>query len=82
MKRRRPSSGPTNRNLLNHGAGKGSADRSNPAAFAAGMADLERSGVPASQDPAFKREGGKFIKRYGQADVVPFEKLTSKPIIH
>ena len=81
---KRKSSGPTNRNLFNHGTGKGDKDRTtNVIAYNENLSEVKFSGVPASQDPEFENMGGKSVKRYGTPPPLTlYEVFTSKPVIH
>lgn len=73
-----------NRSLLNHGPGKGDKSRvDDVAAYDANLAAISFSGLKASEDPDFKKRGGKCVKTYGAAPApTMFEVLTSKLIIH
>jgi hypothetical protein len=69
--------------VVNHGGGKGDVSRvTDEKAYQANMAEVQFSGVPASADPAFEQRGSRSVKVYGQRNVVPDVKLSSKPIIH
>lgn len=64
-------------------AGKGDKNRTtDQAAYNANLAEVQFSGVPANQDPAFKTNGAKSVKRYGAPAHETFEKLSGKIVIH
>jgi len=69
--------------IVDHGAGKGDKSRvTDEHAYQENLADVTFSGVPASQDPAFEKRGGKLIKTYGPKEPEVFERFNTKPIIH
>lgn len=69
--------------ILDHGIGKGDKSRVvDEKTYCAALNEIQFSGVPASQDPAFEKRGGKLTKVYGQREIVPDVKFSGKPIIH
>jgi hypothetical protein len=67
----RRSTGPTNRNLLNHGNGKGSADRTTDRqAYLRNLGDVN---FPNSEE-GFVRKGPKRVKLYGASSPPRFDR--------